>query len=326
MPSFASLPCDGVIRMPLPRCSDEDFIALFTQFGATQTARQLGIGVRSVYKRRDAIEAKTDRPLLSPASAPMDRHPERQCLDLESGTILIASDAHYWPGDISPAHRAFVKACSEFQPKIVVLNGDVFDGASVSRHAPIGWEDRPTVQQELEACQERVAEIKDAAPGAKLVWTLGNHDARFESRLAQVAPEFSHVNGVHLKDHFDGDWLPCWSCWVNDEIVIKHRWKGGIHATHNNTVNSGKTMVTGHLHSLKVTPFSDYNGTRWGVDTGTLAHVYGAQFRDYMEDNPRNWRSGFAVLTVFRGELLWPEVVHVRDEGRVEFRGKVYEV
>ena len=56
---------------------------------------------------------------------------------------------------------------------------------------------------------------------------------------------------------------------VNGNVVIKHRMKGGIHAAHKNTLHAGTTMVTGHLHSLKVTPFSDYNGTRWGVDTGT---------------------------------------------------------
>jgi hypothetical protein len=34
------------------------------------------------------------------------------------------------------------------------------------------------------------------------------------------------------------------------------------------------------------------------------------------------------VLTFSNGELLWPELVHVRDEedGIVEFRGKVYHV
>jgi hypothetical protein len=87
-------------------------------------------------------------------------------------------------------------------------------------------------------------------------------------------------------------------------------------------------MVTGHLHSLKVTPYDDYNGTRWGVDTGTLAAKEGEQFVDYTEDNPRNWRSGFAVLTFHKGRLLWPEVVNVRDEeaGEVEFRGRTYAV
>ena len=92
-------------------------------------------------------------------------------------------------------------------------------------------------------------------------------------------------------------------------------------------MQSGKTVVTGHLHSLKTTPWSDYNGTRYGVDTGTLAAPYGPQF-GYQEDNPRNHRSGFAVLTFDKCRLLWPELVHVIDEtaGEVEWRGKVYTV
>ena len=114
--------------------------------------------------------------------------------------------------------------------------------------------------------------------------------------------------------------------WVNADVVIKHRWKGGIHATRNNTLNSGKTIVTGHLHSLKVTPFTDYNGTRWGVDTGTLADPYGPQFTDYTEDGCVDWRSGFVVLNFRNGELLRPQECEVRREGVVEFRGELIEV
>ena len=117
-----------------------------------------------------------------------------------------------------------------------------------------------------------------------------------------------------------------WSCWINDDVVIKHRLKGGVHATHNNTLSSGRTMVTGHLHSQKVTPYSDYNGTRWGVDCGTLADTEGEQFRNYTEDSPLNWRSGFAILTFNNGKLLPPEIVQVWDKDSVTFRGKVYDV
>jgi hypothetical protein len=112
---------------------------------------------------------------------------------------------------------------------------------------------------------------------------------------------------------------------------VKHRIKGGIHATRNNTLNSGRTVITGHLHSLKVTPMTDYNGTRWGIDCGTMMEpgigkTWGEQALNYTEDNPLDWRSGFAILTFHKGRLLWPEVVHVIGEGKVDFRGKVYEV
>ena len=310
---------------------EAEFIRIFQQNGAAETAKILNMSVRAVYKRRKGLERAMGRVIVSPNNKAVlnynPSYPQRLGLEVDTGIVVIASDAHYWPERISAAHRALVRFCKEYQPKAVIMNGDVFDGASISRHPPIGWEQSPTVEEELGAAGERLAEIFDAAPNAEKVWTLGNHDARFETRLATVAPQYAGVKGVHLKDHF-AEWKPCWSIWINDEVVVKHRFKGGIHATHNNTLWAGKTMVTGHLHSLKVTPFSDYNGTRWGVDTGTLAGIdpMGPQFADYLEDNPVNWRSGFAVLTFHHGRLLWPELVHVISATEVEFRGKVHEV
>lgn len=313
---------------PLAREVMQRAVDALQQHGSqSAAARALGIS-RTTFLHHIA-EAERKR-LVGVGAAPT--LPHRIEFEIENGTVLIGSDAHYWPGIISTAHRAFVKACSEMpNVKAVIMNGDVFDGASVSRHPPIGWESSPSVVEEIEACKDRLGEIEAALskqPGKiQKIWTLGNHDARFETRLATVASEYAKVHGVHLKDHFP-TWVTAWSVWINDGVVIKHRYKGGIHATHNNTIGAGKTIVTGHLHSLKVTPFTDYNGDRWGVDTGTLAQVGGPQFLDYMEDGPANWRSGFAVLTFVDGRLLWPELVHVIDEaaGLVSFRGKVWRV
>ena len=170
---------------------------------------------------------------------------------------------------------------------------------------------------------EEVAKI--ARHNVKLVWPLGNHDARFETFLAAHAPQFEHTSGFKLSDHFTL-WQKCWSVWLNDNVIVKHRNKGGVHATHNNTVQSGVSMVTGHLHSLKVTPYVDYNGVRYGVDTGTLADIYGPQFENYLEQNPINWRSGFAVLTFKDGELLMPELAMVHTQNSIQFRGEVIKV
>jgi hypothetical protein len=173
-----------------------------------------------------------------------------------------------------------------------------------------------------------LGEIEEVAKAerhnVKLLFTFGNHDVRFANRLAQHAPQFRDVQGFKLTDHIP-DWEFCWSVWPTPDCIIKHRYKNGIHATHNNTVNAGVSIITGHLHSLKVTPFSDYNGCRYGVDTGTLAETDGPQF-SYAEGNPSNHRSGFAVLNFFNGKLLWPELVHKFDEDMVEFRGEVIDV
>lgn len=315
--------------MTAPWLNDADFIELFRANGARKTSEIIGVHERNVLSRRARLEKKLHIVINPPGDGRFARHaikehPERISLKINDGVVMVGSDAHYWPDEITTAHRAFCYFANKLQPNIIIKNGDELDGSMISRHPPIGWEKRPSLIMELEAVRDRHAEIFQACKNARRIWTLGNHDGRFETRLATVAPEYARVNGIHLKDHFP-EWEPCWSTWINDDVVIKHRFKSGIHATHNNTVASGKTVITGHLHSLKVTPYTDYNGTRYGVDCGTMADPFGPQF-NYMEDNPRNWRSGFIVLTFSDGMLLWPEVVSVIDEDRVQFRGEIFKV
>lgn len=311
------------------RCTDADFEKLIRTIGITATAKHLKMDYRGVQRRRDKLEERTGRQIAPPdARSPRKNieHSARARLDIKDGIVLVGGDGHYWPGKAPTAHRAFVKFARDLKPAAVIMNGDAFDGATISRHPSIGWEDRPSVIDELLAVQTRLGEVEQAAPRkAKLIWTLGNHDMRYETRLATVAPEFARVNGFHLKDHFPA-WSPAWSCWINDRVVVKHRYKGGVHATHNNTASSGLSIVTNHLHSGKVTPYTDYTGDRYGVDTGTLADPNGPQFIHYSEDNPKNHRSGFAVLTFKDGKLLYPELVLVWDDKHVQFRGSLIKV
>lgn len=317
---------------PRAKCSERDFMRLYDEIGPLALSRKLKCNKRSVYKRRQTLENKYRRQITPPAghAGPKTRHniehAARLHYDCLNGVVLVGSDAHIWPGPTTTAMRGFIKFAKELVPRVVIMNGDVMDHPQISRHPPIGWEKHPTVEEEIRAAQEQLAVIEDAAPSnSKLVWTLGNHDGRFETRLATVAPEYARLAGFHLKDHFPA-WAGCWAAWVNTDVVVKHRYKGGVHATHNNTVAAGKHMVTGHLHSAKVTPYTDYTGTRYGVDTGCLADPDAQAFVDYTEDGPKNWRSAFAVLTFHKGKLLQPELVLVHDKTSVQFRGQVIKV
>lgn len=312
--------------MVAARCSDDEFITLIETLGLHGTARHLNIAQPKVAIRRRNLERKLERPINGPThpnSRPAQHHPHRIQLDIGEGVVIIGGDAHYWPGEPSTAHRAFVQFIRDMKPRAVIANGDMFDGARISRHPPIGWAQTPTVKQELEVVQDRMQEIADATPkGCRKLWPLGNHDARLETRIATVLPELAEVQGVSLQDHF-GLWEPCWSVWINEAVVVKHRHRGGIHASHTNPLWAGKSIVTNHTHQLRVSAIPDYNGVRWGVETGCLADAYGEQFRDYTEDNVRLWQSGFAVLTFKDGQLLQPELVRVAGENVVDFRGSL---
>lgn len=317
--------------MAAPKISEADFIALFREAGQRGVSKKTGQTERSVLTRRRDIERRLGITIDAPKNHKEPIHYEpRVALNVRDGVVLVGSDLHAWPGDDPPAFRALIAFIRQMKPAAVVMNGDVIDGASISRHPPIGWEKQPQLIEELEAAQEMLHRIEKVAPRAcRLVWPLGNHDARFSTRLATVAPEYAKVHGVRLQDHFGSRWEPCWSAWVNPDseqpVVVKHRHKGGIHSTHNSTLWAGLTTVCGHLHALRVTPLTDYRVTRFGVDAGCLASRKSAAF-GYLEDSPVNWREGFVVLTFVGGKLLWPEVVHVLDETHVEFRGAILEV
>ena len=306
--------------------SDQEFIQCWNRNkSASKVAKELNHNLRNVNSRRRRIENKYRIRLESDNHQAREYyvrdHMSRMDVDLDNATIFVASDAHYWPNEISEAHKAFVKLIKKMKPDIIVMNGDAFDGATISRWGKMGFSthDIPTVKQELEAVSDRLGEIEKVAGNAKLIFTMGNHDQRFESRLANVAPEFEGVHGFSLKEHFPA-WTFCMSMMVNNNLMVKHRYHNGLHATYNNPLKSGVNFVSGHLHRLQATIVSDYNGTRWGVDTGTLSDTEGDHM-SYGEDSPKNHCSGFAVLTIVNGRLIQPEFCAVLD-GIPYFRGK----
>jgi predicted phosphodiesterase len=314
--------------MPDRKFSDNEFVEFWNKYKSpVEMAHKLGMSERAIYSRRRRVERRLNIILPTFASRSPDLylrdHLSRANLALDDGIIMVASDCHYWPGEPSVAHTAFVKLAKKLKPSVVVMNGDVFDGATNSRHPRAHWETsaRPTVKEELETVAARLKEIKKATPDARHIWTLGNHDMRYEARLAQNVPEYEGVAGFSLKDHFP-DWIHAMSLMVNDNLMIKHRTnKGGVHATWSNVLHSGSIhIVTGHLHRLQATIFSNYRGHFWGVDTGTLAEVDGDHM-GYGEDNAKNHASGFVVLTLVEGDLLYPEFCHVKNNVAY-FRGK----
>ena len=330
--------------MTASQFTDEEFVRLWNLHGgATAVSKAMDISMSAVYQRRRRVETKLGI-VLKPASGYVtagpttevaerrkalaeQRHthlePEMQ-LDICDGVVVVFSDAHYWPGIVTPAHKALVTLAKRLKPVAIVANGDVLDGATISRHPRAGWEQRPTVAQEIEALCLRMREIERAAGKAELIRTLGNHDSRFENYIAANAPALEGVHGTSLFD-----FLPRWRAGhvlhVNPDTdgwtVIRHvHVTGGIHSAYNSTVRAGTHYVHGHLHKLQVVPYGDYRGRRYGVDTGTLADPGGPQFA-YTTGGPLNWCSGFAVLTYRGGRLLLPELVEVIG-GQAWFRGE----
>lgn len=314
------------------KCTDEEFIDAWLRHKGhvTSIANELGIAHRACFSRRRNIEALRGIVLPSGSMRPtatrtreyVEKYGARVKLNITDGMVVIFGDAHYWPGDKPIAHQALIRFIKKHKPMTIICNGDAFDGAKISRHPPTGWSHMPDVRDEIDYCKQMIGEIEEAAPPkAKLVWCMGNHDTRFSARLASTAPEYVGVHGTDLPDHFPS-WNFAWSAEINEDVMVKHRFNNGVHATWNNTLRGGRSVFTNHLHRLCVTPITDWNGRRYGVDCGTLSDFGPDQNKfTYGEDNPFNWASGFACATFLRGKLLPPELVIVQD-GVAYFRGQ----
>ncbi len=328
------------------KITDEVFIELWNKLGSpTLVAEVLKMNPRSIMARRKALEIYHSIELPTFNSQRTEKKPQvrkihqthghvRRGIEIpDKGRVIVFSDAHFLPGEVSTAYKVLLLMIKEFkgQLKAVVANGDMMDGAGqISSHPRMGWEDAPTAKEEIEYCQEMMSGIEKVTPNqVPLIWTAGNHDARLTNYISRNAPALEGLPMTQLKDFFPL-WKSCYSFWVNEDTCIKHRWKGGFGATRSNSLNSGVNFITGHTHNLSAFPITDFSpafnlGTRWGVQTGCLADPHSAAFL-YAEDSPKDWRSGLVLLSWENGRMLMPELVMVSGEDEFEFRGCINKV
>lgn len=312
----------------------DEFVALLYEEGGSvyKLAKRIGMSATMASKRRALLERDLGIELPRGRVECWKSQANRARIDLavDNATILIGSDLHAWPEIYGAAMAAFVDINRRLKPEIVILNGDGFDGAKVSRHARIGWEKRPDPAEEIQALSEYLDTVLKANPNARYIRTVGNHDIRLENYLSSNAPLVEGLKGTTLADHIPG-WEECMAIRVNSpHLIVKHRGRhSGIHATFNELRRLGASFIHGHLHAQKLVSFENAHGSIYGVDLGMLAPVQGPQF-GYTEDDICDWRSGFAVVTFVDGKMEIPELVTVVDEeeGKVRFRGQTltYEI
>ena len=303
--------------------SDEDFAAIWLECGCSpiSVAEKTGTNVRTIYKRRQRMEEKGyDLPSICRTAGYSRQawfYPRTVNARIEGGSVLVGGDAHIWPGNPTPMWRAFCAVAEELKPTAICLNGDVIDGARISRHTRLpGF--TPSLADEIAAVRENLALIPSSE---HRWWTMGNHDARVDAYLAAHAPEMEDYAGS-LVERFQ-DWRFTWSVTVNEDTLIRHRFRSGIHAAYNNSLQSGLSTVTNHTHQLDCKPIVDMRGTRYGIETGMLGDPLGPQFQ-YGEGQPNRARSGFALLTFdSAGNMQPPELCEWRLGG-AWFRGKVW--
>jgi hypothetical protein len=288
-----------------------------------EVSRALEMNIRGVYSRRNRMEAQgyslpTNSP-NSPYRKPQWFYPATIALDVMDGAIILGADMHGWPGPAPRAWHAFCEVAHSLDNlKAIGWLGDMLDGARVSHYPRIRGTATPNIREEIDVLQSRERELPSCG---KKFWTIGNHDSRVDDYVSEHAPEIEDVTTT-LAHEFPA-WSLSYSCVINDlGLECRHHYRGGIHSARNDTLNAGINIATAHTHDLKVEPFQDRRGVRWGIKVGCLADLSSAAFQ-YGEGAPTQHREGFAVVTFDTdGRMLPPELCEATDSGMV-FRGRV---
>lgn len=273
--------------------------------------------------------------------------------DIQCGYYRLAD------GSLDPIHdeRALnvaIAICKDVDPDLVVLVGDNLDLAELGKYIVT-----PAYQQTTQATIDRAthlcAQIRQAAPRAKIVWLAGNHEERLPKYLIQNAsaafglrrgksPESWPVMSVPYLcrlDDFDIEYRPGYpasSVWITERLRVVHgdRVASGASTAHKYLATEKSSVVYGHIHRREWAERTreDHDGPRTvlAASPGCLARIDGAVPSTKggvdLDGRPvtrhEDWQQGVAVIPYDpdSGRFCYEQIaIH---DGWAMFRGKEY--
>ena len=118
------------------KVSREQFVQLWEELGSARLiAQRIGIDISNVHQRRQRLEREgytfSTRPVPgyerhTPILDTGWTYPREIQHSITDGTVIVSSDHHYWPDEITTAHLALLNVCKALKPKAKILNGDIY--------------------------------------------------------------------------------------------------------------------------------------------------------------------------------------------------------
>jgi len=108
--------------------------------------------------------------------------------------VLILSDIHI-PYHDEIAVNAALNHGKKKKPDVIILNGDIGDFYGVSRHDK---DPRRSLADELDAIRQFLFHLRKQFPSARILYKIGNHEARMEMFLVKNAPVLLGVSDFEL--------------------------------------------------------------------------------------------------------------------------------
>ena len=217
---------------------------------------------------------------------------------INQSKVLIISDLHF-PYQDNQAIRLAIKYGKEQNVNCILINGDLFDFAGISRHEK-DWRQR-SVYEEFEAVRLFLNSLRKHFPKTKIVYKLGNHDERWEKWLFLRAPEIfddpefkleSRLRLGELKIDIVKDKLPI----KIGKLTVLHGHElaggsGGVNPARATFLKTLDSVLVGHYHKTSQhTEASMYQDVFSVNSTGCLCDLT----PHYMPINKHN--HGFAYV------------------------------
>jgi len=290
---------------------------------------------RAEASRREHVSRYVTRWMLPFASPPEDRSTKGVRL------VLSISDTHATFLDPFTWH-AFLCACRDLRPDVVYFNGDILEGAEISRYPKIpGW--TVPLQLELDFAREMFRQTRAiVGPGTRIVWGAGNHGLdRIASYLTHVAPAFAGLRSMRF-DQLAGLGDLDIELAMGGTIASPRGTEGeapgrllyGFYRIHHGTKlgacpaldelrAAGRSGQSGHVHraSLVYGATEAHKGLSWMSTPMGCTDQAG---RSYMKGLCTGWQRGFGIAFLGPGQRVRQYPV-VCDDGHAIVEGRVYE-
>lgn len=274
------------------------------------------------YRQRLAIEQRRLAPTMRFDDG--QYHPEEWCYRPRQPSIPLGLEKHVNIGDThgvfvdQPVWAAVLDFVRDFAPDQVNLLGDIADFYGISR-----FDKDPNrqvrLQNEIDFTREVIlAEVRRAAPAARILWRLGNHEERLEKYIRTRAPEFASLRALDLASLFGTDDLDILVC--EEDIQVGH-----VELTHGHMVRKhsgytakamldeyGSSVIHNHTHRLGAIYKTDRSGPHVAFENGCLCRMD----PEYIAGTP-NWQHGFSVGWVLPDGRFHFEQIAVVDSAFV---------
>lgn len=220
-----------------------------------------------------------------------------------------------------------MQAIEMIQPTTIVCVGDNLDLPEMGKYLTT-----PAYQQTTQAAIDRAttfcAQMRAAAPKAKIVWLAGNHEERMPKYLLTNAAAAYGLRKGNIPDswpvltipylcrmeEYGVEYRPGYPAsdyWINEKLRVIHgdRVKSSGSTAHVYLNNEKTSVIYGHIHRIE-TAFKtreDFSGPRtiMAASPGCLARIDGAVPSTKggvdLDGRPltryENWQQGFGVVT-----------------------------